>query len=60
MQGGLSTLEDECAESEGRDWEETLDQREVEQEAFRKRGLPEPEWIGNRNQGGYMPPREDA
>lgn len=60
MQGGLSTLEDECAESEGRDWEETLDQREVELDAFRKRGLPEPEWLGNRNQGGYMPPREDA
>ncbi|MFT8890838.1 MAG: phage portal protein [Acetobacter papayae] len=60
MQGGLSTLEDECAESEGRDWEETLDQREVELDAFRKRRLPEPEWLGNRNQGGYMPPREDA
>lgn len=61
MQGGISTLEDECAESEGRDWEETLDQREVEQKAFEDRGLEQPEWLGNRNQyQGYIPPKEDA
>jgi lambda family phage portal protein len=43
LDAGFGTLEDECAE-QGRDYEETLDQREVEVRMFRDRGLPMPEW----------------
>ena len=46
MDAGLSTLEDECAENEGADWEERLDQRAIEIQAFRDRGIPLPEWSG--------------
>ena len=38
LESGLSTLEDELAE-QGRDLEETLDQREAEREMMRDRGL---------------------
>lgn len=44
MDAGLSTLEQECAEGAGEDWEEVLDQRKVEIEAFRARGLTPPSW----------------
>jgi lambda family phage portal protein len=45
MDGGLSTLERECAE-QGLDWEEVLDQREREINAFKDRGIPVPTWAG--------------
>jgi lambda family phage portal protein len=44
MDAGLSTLEDECAENVGLDWEEVLDQRKREIEAFKERGLNPPTW----------------
>jgi lambda family phage portal protein len=43
---GATTLEDEVGESSGNDWEETLDQRQIETAAFKARGLPVPEWNG--------------
>lgn len=46
MDAGLSTLEDEAATLSGRDWREVLDQRKVEIEWFRERGLPLPKWSG--------------
>lgn len=36
---GLSTLEREAAENDGLDWEENLDQLQLEQEGARRRGL---------------------
>ena len=45
MDGGLSTLERECAE-QGLDWEEVLDQREREIKAFKDRNIPVPTWAG--------------
>lgn len=44
MDAGLSTLEIECSENVGEDWEEILDQRKREIEALKERGLPLPEW----------------
>jgi len=44
MDAGLSTLEDEVSENSGADWEEILDQRKVEIEAFKERGLTPPTW----------------
>lgn len=44
MNAGLSTLEMEAAENAGEDWEEMLDQRAREIEAFKERGIPLPEW----------------
>ncbi len=46
MDAGLSTLEMEAAENVGEDWEELLDQRQREVEAFKARGLPPPSWAG--------------
>ncbi len=46
MDAGLSTLEIECAENTGEDWEDMLDQRKREVDAFNARGLPLPEWAG--------------
>ena len=46
MDAGLSTLENECAENAGADWEEHVDQRALEVAAFRERNLPLPEWAG--------------
>ncbi len=43
LDAGFDTLEDQCAE-QGRDYEETLDQRQVERRMFTERGLPFPEW----------------
>lgn len=45
MDGGLSTLQRECAE-QGLDYEEVLDQRAREIKAFEKRGIPVPTWSG--------------
>ncbi|MFV8985339.1 phage portal protein [Serratia fonticola] len=44
MDAGLSTLEMEAAENVGEDWEEMLDQRQREIQAFKERGLPLPSW----------------
>ncbi|HHJ4503860.1 TPA: phage portal protein [Raoultella ornithinolytica] len=44
MDAGLSTLEMEVSENAGEDWEEQLDQRAREVQAFRERGLPVPSW----------------
>lgn len=44
MDAGLSTLENEAAENAGEDWEEILDQRQREMEAFKERGLTPPTW----------------
>ena len=38
MDTGISTLEDECAE-QGKDWEETLEQRARERDRMAKLGL---------------------
>ena len=46
MDAGLSTLKQECAENSGQDWEEVLDQREIEVNAFKDRNLPPPDWFG--------------
>ncbi|MBV1823366.1 phage portal protein [Komagataeibacter oboediens] len=46
MDGGLSTLEKECAENEGADWEENVHQRALEIETFKELGIPLPEWTG--------------
>ena len=46
MDGGFTTLERESAEYDGEDWEENLDQRQIETQAFKDRGLPLPEWAG--------------
>jgi lambda family phage portal protein len=45
MNMGVSTLENEAAE-QGFDWEENLDQRQLEMKAFEERGLPAPDWFG--------------
>lgn len=44
IEGGFSTLENECAE-QGNDWEEILDQRQVEMLALAERGLLAPQSI---------------
>lgn len=44
MDAGLSTLEIECSENVGEDWEDLLDQRQREIEALKERGLPLPAW----------------
>lgn len=46
MDAGLSSLRNECAENSGMDWEEILDQRQIEVQAFKERGLALPEWGG--------------
>lgn len=49
MQAGLSTLEQEAAE-QGMDWEELLDQREIEVKEYERRGLELPNWSGEQPQ----------
>ncbi len=46
MDMGISTLEAECAE-QGRDWEETIEQRAREIKKFKELGLPVPQWAGS-------------
>ncbi len=43
MDAGLTTLADSSSD-QGRDWEETLDQRAIEVQGFTDRGLPPPSW----------------
>lgn len=43
MEIGLSTLRSESIE-QGLDWEESLDQRQIEVQAFKERGLDVPAW----------------
>lgn len=43
MDAGLSTLADNSSD-QGRDWEETLDQRQIEVQGFKDRGLAVPSW----------------
>lgn len=43
MDAGLSTLADSSSD-QGRDWEETLDQRKIEVQGFIDRGLTVPSW----------------
>ncbi|SHJ68879.1 phage portal protein, lambda family [Roseomonas rosea] len=54
MEAGFGTLEQESAE-QGRDYEENLDQRQVEIRMMKQRGLPLPQWAAgppNQPQGG--------
>lgn len=44
MDAGLSTLEHEASEHAGEDYEDILDQRQIEVAAFRRRGLEVPSW----------------
>lgn len=46
MDAALTTLKQECAE-QGGDWEEWLDQRQIEIEGFRERNIPLPDWGGS-------------
>lgn len=54
---GLSTLEHEAAESSGMDWEEILDQRQLEQQAAEARGLDLDMQVGG---SPPAPEKEDA
>lgn len=56
---GLSTLEDEAAE-QGADWEDNLDQLEVEAEAYDKRGLARPSWQGASPRAPGQSPQQDG
>jgi lambda family phage portal protein len=58
MDSGLSTLEQECAENGGEDWEENLDQRARELEAYKERGLPVPTWAGMQTAKETIQPQE--
>jgi lambda family phage portal protein len=44
MEAGLSTLEMEAAENAGLDWEEIIDQRAIEIQRFKDRGMTPPSW----------------
>lgn len=53
LQAGFSTLQDECAD-QGLDFEEVLDQRQLENEMMKARGLELPQWANGevtRSQG---------
>ncbi len=41
IEGGMSTLEDECA-AQGLDWEDVVDQRKIEQQRYAAASLPMP------------------
>ena len=43
MEVGMTTLSEEANE-QGREWEEILDQRQIEIAAFKERGIPVPAW----------------
>ncbi|MBR0649522.1 phage portal protein [Roseomonas terrae] len=60
MEAGLSTLEHEAAENSGMDWEDVLDQRAREIEAFRQRGLPVPGWAGQVAAASLAPEPQDG
>lgn len=59
VQVGLSTLKDECAE-QGADYEEVIDQRAIEAQMFRERGLPLPDWFSSPQRDRMDEPREEA
>ena len=50
MEGGISTLEAECAEL-GLDYEEVQDQRQIEQQMLADRGLPSLDSLRRRKYG---------
>lgn len=58
MDAALSTLEDECAENSGLDWEENLDQRAREIQAFKERGIPLPQWAIQTSASDASQPQE--
>lgn len=58
MDAGLSTLEAECAE-QGLDWEEVLEQRQIERDRMLALGLPLPPWAANLGRPEPAP-REDG
>jgi lambda family phage portal protein len=58
MDSGLSTLEQECAENGGEDWEENLDQRKRELQAYKERGLTPPTWAGMQTAKEVIQPQE--
>jgi len=55
---GLSTLEQEAAEGGGLDWEEILDQRQIEEEAVKARGLTLDMQVGGSPPAGGAAPKE--
>lgn len=62
MDGGLSTLKQESAE-QGRDWEETVDQRAIEIAKYAELGIAPPSWSAMQTPNGSMfgeDPPEDA
>jgi lambda family phage portal protein len=58
MDAGLSTLQRECAE-QGLDYEEVIEQRAIEAQMFKEKGLPPPRWYGD-DAGGASKPEEGA
>ncbi|PWI82156.1 phage portal protein, partial [Enterobacter sp. CGMCC 5087] len=44
LDAGISTMEQEVAESMGADWEEIVDQRSFEINYFKEKGMPPPSW----------------
>jgi len=42
IDGGMSSLEDECAEISGTDWRDVADRRAIEMERYERLGLPIP------------------
>ncbi|EJM20179.1 phage portal protein, lambda family [Pseudomonas sp. GM18] len=57
MDGGLSTLKRECAE-QGLDYEEVIQQRKAEADAFKEAGLPPPNWFGANATDAAIPEQE--
>ena len=60
MQAGLSTLEDEIAENTGQDWEEIVDQRAVEIQRFKDRGLELPDIYASEASKDLKPENRDV
>jgi lambda family phage portal protein len=50
MEAGVSTLEQEAAE-QGVDWEEVAQQRAIEQDTYKRLGVPPPKWAQLLNPG---------
>ena len=58
MDGGLSTLRQECAE-QGLDYEETVHQRAAEVRLFKELDLALPDWAGALNATQASKPDDD-
>ncbi len=58
MEMGIDTLEDQAAD-QGRYWLDDLDQRQIEVEAYRVRGLTPPSWQGASPRGSQNTPAND-